>query len=77
MREFYFQSWEIKENESFFRKSGKVRELLSFIIVSFRSSDFLHAQPCIQLSVIVAKFYPSVSHSVLCSHFEGQFRFCD
>ena len=46
-----------------------------FLIVSFQSSDFLRTQPCIKLSVIVAKFYSFVYHSVLCSHFEVQFHF--
>jgi len=66
-------------------KSGKMRDCLEikenqgafkFLIVSFQSSDFLHAEPCIQLSVIVTKFYPFVYHSVLYSHFEVQFCFC-
>ena len=66
----------IKENQ------GKMRDFLEnqgnskFLIVSFQSSNFLNTQPCIQLSVIFAKFYPFVYHSVLCSHFEAQFRFC-
>ena len=46
-----------------------------FLIVLFQSSDFLHTQPCVQLRVIVAKFYPFVYHSALCSHFEAQFHF--
>ena len=46
-----------------------------FPIVSFQSSGFLHTEPCTQLSVIVAKFYPFVYHSALCSHFEVQLWF--
>ena len=44
-----------------------------FLLISFQSSDFLHAQSCIQLSVIVAKVYLVVYHSVLYGHFEMQF----
>ena len=54
----------------FLEKQGTFK----FLIVSFQSSDFLRTQSCIQLSVIVAKFYPFVYQSVLCSHVEAQFR---
>ena len=56
-------------------KSGDNQTTFKFLIVSFQGSDFLRTQPCIQLSVIVANFYPSVYHFVLCNHFEAQFRF--
>ena len=46
-----------------------------FLIVSFQSNDFLHAQSCIQLSVVFAKFYPFVCKSGLGGHFEAQFCF--
>ena len=46
-----------------------------YLIVSFQSSDFLHTQPCIQLSVIVAKCYPFLYHYILYSHFETRLRF--
>ena len=51
------------------------RETFKFLIVPFQSSDFLHTQPCILLSVIVAKIFPFVYHSVPCSHYESQIRF--
>ena len=46
-----------------------------FLIVYFQRSNFPHTQLCIQLSVIVAKFYHIVHQSVLCCHFEAQFCF--
>ena len=66
------------QSGKFKRKRQKIREnqgTFQFLIVSFQSSDFLHAQLCIQLSMIVAKFYLFVYHPVLCSHFGPQFRF--
>ena len=52
-------------------KSGTFK----LLIVSFQSSDFLHTQPCIHLSVIAAKFYPFLYNSVLYSHIAMQFPF--
>ena len=54
IREFYFQSGKIRGNcEILLESQGTFK----FSIVLFQSSDFLHTQPRIQLSVIVAKFY--------------------
>ena len=39
------------------------------------TDDVLHAQSHIMLSVMRAQFYPFAYHSVLCSHYEAQFRF--
>jgi len=47
----------------------------TFLVVSFQSSDFLDTKSRIRLSVMIAKFYPFVCHSVPYSHYELQFRF--
>jgi len=47
-----------RENQGVMRDFLENQRAFKFLIVAFRSSDFLLAQPCIQLSVIVAKFYP-------------------
>ena len=46
-----------------------------FVIASYQSRDLFQSQSLIKLSVIVAKFYLFAYHSVLCSHYEAQFRF--
>ena len=74
IREFYFQSGKIRGILEIFQNIKENQRIFKFLIVSFLSSDFLCTQPCIQLSLIVAKFYPMYD-SVLCSHFEVQFRF--
>ena len=60
----------------FSKKSRNIRKSFTFLILSFQGGDFLsHTQSHTQLNVITVKYYPFVYNSVLCSHFEAQFRF--
>ena len=58
-----------------FQKDEKSQGIFKFVVVSLRSSDFLHSQSHIQLSVTIVKFYHFVYHPVLCSYYQTQFSF--
>ena len=55
--------------------SRKIREVLSSLLFFFQSNHFLLTQSQIELSVAIAKEYPSIYHSVPCSHYEAQSMF--
>jgi len=61
--------------KGFPENSGKIMEVFLLIIPRFRRSDFIITESHLWLNFIVAKFYPSVHHYVLYSHYEVQFCF--